>query len=413
VGNLDDVRISALQWRVLALCLALALVDGFDTQSLGFVLPALATDFSTSAASFTPVILAGQLGMISGGILLSGVSDRFGRRRVVLLSTAVFSLGTLATVLVDSLGALGVLRFVTGVGIGGILPNLLATGAEHAPARRRSTFVTVISCGLGLGGFLGGLLAAWAIPQWGWHSLFLLGGIGGLVLFALACLGLPEPVRRAGAPVAARADEAPAATATWRALFGGRTALTVGLWVAFGLTFLVQFFLVSWLPSLLDTAGAGTGLSLVAIALYNLGGVAGCLLVGPLADRWAAPHRVLALGAAVGFVAVLVCAVTTTAPLLLVPAVTLLGLCVVGNLAGLNALGAASYPTAVRATGLGWAFGVGRGVSLLGPAAGGLLLAAGLGAPQVVASTALPVALSFVCFLVIGRRAHREQVRHG
>ncbi|MGW0174300.1 MFS transporter [Rhodococcus sp. NPDC003322] len=431
---IDTAPVSVLQKRAIALCLALAILDGMDAQLIGFAIPALSEDWGLSKASFGLLLALSSGAMVVGSLVFGPVADRWGRRRVILLCTVLFSVFTLASAFAPSMGVLIVLRVLAGIGLGGVTPNLIALTSEYSPARNRSTLVTIVVAGMSLGGFLGGLAAAQLIPAYGWESIFLAGGVLPLVVAALAWAGLPE----SGKFLAARGDHAGAAKilsaiapgadlsgavhftqdtvvvtkSPVRELFAnGRALDTVLLWVVFVINFLVIYFLFGWMPSLFSQAGQSASTAILAAALFNLGGMAGALSVGHITDRVAAAwgqsggsraaYAVVMGGYTLGALFIGAVAMSLSNPTLLLITICVVGFGISGSSAGIIAIAASIYPVAARSTGIGWAMGIGRIGSIVGPTVGAALIAAGMDARTIFLLMVVPTALAVVTLGVL------------
>lgn len=205
---IDEGRWTSFHTLTVGFCAAVTVLDGFDTQAIAFVAPVLAKAWGLTPASFGPVFSVGLIGMMVGALVLGPVADRKGRKLAILISVALMGLFSLATIFATSIEALLVLRFLTGLGLGGAMPNVIALSAEYTPARWRSTAVGVMFCGFPLGAVAGGLLAAQIIPIYGWESVFLIGGAVPLLLLFVLVAMLPESIRflaaRAGRETAVR-----------------------------------------------------------------------------------------------------------------------------------------------------------------------------------------------------------------
>ena len=178
------------------MCAAVLFLDGFDTQAIGYVAPALAKEWGlTTRAALGPVFSAGLFGLMIGALVFGPLADRVGRKTIIIFSTAAFGLGALATALAQDIPTLLVIRFLTGLGLGGAMPNTVAMTSEYNPQRRRATMVMIMFCGFSIGAALGGLLAADLIPRFGWRSVFLVGGIAPLIMVPMLAWRLPESVR--------------------------------------------------------------------------------------------------------------------------------------------------------------------------------------------------------------------------
>jgi AAHS family 4-hydroxybenzoate transporter-like MFS transporter len=397
VDFIDRQPVAGFHLRLLLICAAVLFLDGFDTQAIGYVAPALAKEWGLSKGALGPVFSAGLFGLMIGALVFGPLADRIGRKKIIVVSTLAFGVGALITALVGDVNALLVIRFLTGLGLGGAMPNAIAMMAEFNPQRRRSTMVMIMFCGFSIGAALGGLVAAWLIPQFGWRAVFVVGGLAPLVMLPILILRLPESVRflataghapgrvaellkqisphTAFAPgVQFLVHETHLAGLPVAHLFReGRTLVTLLLWVVFFMSLLDIYFLANWLPTVLNDLGASVSQAALIGSMLQVGGVVGTFALGSVIDRFsfraltvlyfAAVFAVGAIGQ-LGHSAVLVSVAIFAA-----------GFCVVGGQIAANALAAAFYPTSVRATGVGWALGMGRVGSIVGPLVGGVLLA--------------------------------------
>ena len=189
---IDRVPLGRLQWITIVLCGLVAILDGFDTQAIAFVAPLIARDMQLEMSAFGPVFGAGLLGLTVGALAFGPAADRWGRKPIIILSTLVFGLFALLTPAVHSLNALMIMRFLTGLGLGGAMPNIIALTSEYSPAGKRATLVTLMFCGFPLGAVLGGLISAQLMAKFGWPVVFYLGGVLPLALLPFLLLWLPE-----------------------------------------------------------------------------------------------------------------------------------------------------------------------------------------------------------------------------
>ena len=192
---IDQQPVGGFQIRLLLTCAAVLFLDGFDTQAIGYVAPALAKEWGLTKAALGPVFSAGLFGLMIGALVFGPLADRIGRKKIIIFSTLAFGIGTLATAFVQDVNTLLAIRFLTGLGLGGAMPNAIAMTSEFSPHRRRATMVMIMFCGFSVGAALGGLLAAALIPQFGWRSVFVVGGVAPLLLVPILALRLPESVR--------------------------------------------------------------------------------------------------------------------------------------------------------------------------------------------------------------------------
>jgi MFS transporter, AAHS family, 4-hydroxybenzoate transporter len=401
--------------RILILCCLAMAVEGFDVQLIAYAAPAIIREWHIEKAYFAPVFSAALLGYMIGATVLSGVSDRIGRQRTLVLGNIFFGLLTIASSFATTIPVLLVLRFIAGLGLGCSIPSVMALGVEYAPQQRRAFRISVLFVGYTLGAALGGFVTAALIVQFGWQSAFYLGGCGSLTVGVIAYFFIPESVRFLAvrnpddpriAAITKRLlpeiDIGPATRFTVdekgiqpglpvRYLFtDGRTLLTSLLWLSFILSLTGHHFLTSWLPTVLDADGVPLAHAVGAGALIQVGGAAGSLIVGRLLDRIGIIAIALAFVFAIPFV-ILIGAVSMP-EVQLMGVVFLAGLFLLGGQVGLNALAGTLYPTFIRSTGAGWALGVGRVGSILGPTLGGVLIALKLPTPILFVCAAIPVA---------------------
>ncbi len=400
---LDEGRWTSYQ-RILTLISALAIIfDGFDIQILGFAVPSMMREWGLTRGAFAPVLAFGLLGMAAGSPVAGFIGDRWGRRPALVLSLWLFAAATLATSLVHSVVALGVLRFLTGVGTGGALPNAGALVAEFAPLRNRPMAVKLTIVCVPLGGMLGGLLAADVLPAYGWRALYQLGGIAPLVFGALLWLVLPESPRflvqnprrwpelarllkrmsRDVAPSGAFRDSGERSTrqGSISELLGPALRRdTAGLWVAFFFCLGGIYLVFGWLPTMLTGSGVNVAAASRGLATYNLGGVGGVFLWTLLVTAFGSRRPLLAgaLGAAVAAAAILLVPTPLSANLtLLLGAIGLNGLLANAVQTSMYALASHLYPASIRATGIAYASAVGRMGGVVSSLGGATIIAAG------------------------------------
>lgn len=394
---IDRQPVGGFQIKLLLTCAAVLFLDGFDTQAIGYVAPALAKQWNLSRAALGPVFSAGLFGLMIGALVFGPLADRVGRRRIIIFSTLAFGIGSLATAFVGDVNTLLMIRLLTGLGLGGAMPNAVAMTSEFSPHRRRATMVMIMFCGFSIGAALGGLLAAALIPQFGWRSVFVVGGVAPLLLAPILAWRLPESVRflaltgRAHEQIAALLTRinpnVPPATRTFvvheprlaglpiKHLFReGRTLPTLLLWVVFFMSLLDLYFLSNWLPTVLNDLGASVSSAAVIGSMLQVGGVVGTFALGSVVDRFS--FRALALVYSVAVFAIGAIGQLGHSVMLVTLAIFAAGFCIVGGQIAANALAATYYPTSMRSTGVGWALGIGRVGSIIGPLIGGALMTA-------------------------------------
>jgi AAHS family 4-hydroxybenzoate transporter-like MFS transporter len=421
---------SRLQIRTITLCGLVLFSDGFDAQTIGFLAPSIADGTGIPVNTFGPIFSASLIGLMIAAMAAGPIADRWGRKWPIIFSTVTLAIFSLLTAHSTSFNQLLIYRFLTGLGLGGALPNAVALSSEYVPKRLMAVLVAVLFCGLPLGGFICGMLSTALLPVYGWQSVFYVGGIFPLVLSLLLVLLLPESVqflsqqrgnsRKIKSLLAAIAPEIAAgyvgpppaeSTAECKGISvkylftEGRAIGTVLLWVPNFMNLLLMYVIVNWLPALLREAGMSVADGVTATSFYSLGGIFGTFSEGFLI-RLGGSFRVLLIQ--FGFCGLLVAsmAVAADAWWLVVILSFLLGILVIGAQAGLNVLAAQFYPTSIRSTGVGWALGMGRIGSIAGPLIAGILLSKGWQEGQVLAAGAIP-ALFALASVLLGRRVSR------
>jgi MFS transporter, AAHS family, 4-hydroxybenzoate transporter len=371
--------------------------DGFDLAVIGYVVPELVKQWGIPPKAFTVALTAGVIGLFFGGPLLGWVGDRLGRKKAIIIGLSTYGLLTLATTMVTSLNQLVVLRFLTGIGLGGMIPNVLALAAEVAPRRLRGRFAVIVLFGVPAGLALPGLFAAALVPQYGWPVLLLIGGLLPLAIALVAQFTLPESLKflmqkggrdsevvevaRALRPdlvidartrFTTKAATAGGGSSPAQLFKSGLALITPTLWVALATNQFANFFTITWLPTLLQSAGLSTAQAGVAASMFSLGGLAGGVVFTFLIDKLGVLPIVgffilgIPLVASVG--------IPNLPPELIGAIIAGAGFCVYGNQFGINAALVMIYPTPVRAIGAGWAQAFGRIGSIAAPVVGGTLL---------------------------------------
>jgi len=230
------------------LCGLVQMLDGYDLSAIGLAVPSLVKEWALPPAAFTQAFALSSVGIMVGAMTAGPVADRFGRRPILLLSVLMFGVFSLVSAWAPSLGWLVGLRFLTGIGIGAAMPTTVALTADHIPERWRATVIMFMFCGTTLGGFLAGQIAAATIPHWGWHAIFLIGGIMPLVLLLLLLAVLPESHELRVAHAAAPKPGNPVAGLFGRDLI----ATTLLLWAIYLLNLLSMYVISYWLPTVLN-----------------------------------------------------------------------------------------------------------------------------------------------------------------
>jgi AAHS family 4-hydroxybenzoate transporter-like MFS transporter len=425
-GLINTHPLSFFQKGIMVLIGGVVVMDGFDVQAIGFVAPALTQDWHIDPAALGPVFGAGLLGMLFGSMILSMLADRVGRRPVLVGATTFFSLCMLATAAVDSVQQLAFLRFLTGLGIGGVMANAVALASEYSPQRQRASLLLWISCGFTGGAIAGGLISATMIPWAGWRSVFVVGGILPLAIAAVMYWRLPESLLflslqkkdhdklgqllRRIAPDAdlgrdlhvASPEELRGRGSLMKLFRDGRALMTVLLWLVSFANLLNLFFLANWLPLLSTRMGFSSSTAVLMGTTLQLGGFIGAIFMGPLIDRLGY-YRVLAPVFFMAWFAVAAIGQPGFSLALLYLVIFVAGVCIVGAQPAVNALASTLYPTEVRATGVGWCLGVGRAGAIVGPVVAAQLVALNWSSQGLFLTASIPALLA--CVVVIGLAA--------
>lgn len=395
---IDNAAVGRFHWRLLTLCTLCLVVDGFDVQAMGYVAPALIREWGVASSALGPVFSAALVGVLFGSLGCSMLADRFGRRPMLIAGSLYFAAATLLTTQARTLDQMLVIRFLAGLGLGGIMPNSAALVSEYSPKKSRVAMIMITQTGFTAGAALGGFIAAWLIPAFGWRAVFYLGGSIPLVIGLLMLLYLPESleflvlrgnkkhvVRRWLThmnPIAPPPETVEFTTADHNRqgvpaadLFReGRRMTTPLLWVITFMNLLNLYFLSSWIPTVVRDSGYTTRIAVLAGAMVQLGGTVGPFVSSRFINRF-------------GFIPTLTvsffCAGLSIAGIgqpglpiaMLFLTIFIAGWCVVGGQPGINALAALHYPAYLRSTGIGWALGIGRIGAIVGPFVGGELLA--------------------------------------
>jgi AAHS family 4-hydroxybenzoate transporter-like MFS transporter len=427
---IDSAPVGPLHIRIFVLCAAIMSLDGFDLGLLGYVVPAMAAEWTLPPASFAFALSASLIGVAFGSTIAGWLGDRFGRRTALLWMFVAGAVGSLLTALCNDLTELSICRFVTGFGMGGTIPNVIALVTEFAPRKRRSFLVVLVYSMAALGSTGASIIAGPLITNLGWQSMFVVGGFLPLLVGSLAFFLLPESVRFtitsrrnvAGAATLLRelsgrdehdpllqqalivpAGASPGAPVTEPAarLFAGwlRWATPL-LWITFIGTQALVFFNSSWLPTVLRQAGFRLEVAIQATGLFHFGGV-----VGGLLTSWLASRTSLSSLLAILYALATLCLVALGSGVRGDAAAYLLsfsiGFTVMGASFCLGAFASGCYPDPLRARGLGWGLGVGRVGSVASPLLGGAALAAGFGMDTIITALAIPAAVCCVAMFLM------------
>ena len=426
----DDAKFTPFHWSVLLWCLMIIIFDGYDLVIYGVALPLLMQEWGLSAVQAGLLASTALFGMIFGAMSFGTLSDKLGRKKTIMICVAIFSGFTFLGAFASNPIEFGILRFLAGLGIGGVMPNVVALMTEYAPKKIRSTLVAVMFSGYAIGGMTSALLGAWLVADYGWKIMFYIAAIP-MICLPLIWKFLPESLmfltqkgeRDKVAEIvqkispqqnittstefslneASNEDEAPL-----KALFQqGRTFSTMMFWVAFFMCLLIVYALGSWLPKLMIQAGYSLGASMLFLFALNIGGMVGAIGGGVLADRFHL-KPVLTIMFSVGAVALILLGFKSH-QILLYSLIAVAGAATIGSQILLYTFVAQFYPAAVRSTGMGWASGIGRIGAIVGPVLTGALLTLQLPHQMNFLVIAIPGFIAALAIFLVNLKASVEK----
>lgn len=382
----------------IALCFIVALIEGFDLQAAGTAAAGLRHTFELDPRMLGWVFSAGIIGLLPGAFFGGWIADRIGRKKILIAAVLLFGVFSLATAYVQSYSVLLLVRFMTGLGLGAALPNLIALCAEAVGEQRRGTAISIMYAGVPLGGALAAVVAMLGGDHW--QLTFIIGGLAPLLVVPLMMVLLPE------SNVFRQQADATSRVSTSKALFGeGRASITLALWVSYFFTLTVMYMLLNWLPSLLMGQGFTKPEAGLVQMLFNIGGALGSLSGGLLLDRFNGVKVVI--GVYLGLLAALVGVGLSVGIVPMAIAGFAAGVFVMAAQLVLYAMAPPSYPTSVRATGVGAAVAIGRLGSVAGPLAAGQILAAGAGTTGVLLATSPGLVIAALAIITVVSRPSR------
>ncbi|MDR6711437.1 benzoate transport [Pseudomonas hunanensis] len=397
----NDQPMRPFQYLAVGVCIVLNMIDGFDVLVMAFTASSVASEWGLNGAQVGMLLSAGLFGMAAGSLFIAPWADRFGRRPLIMFCLVLSGIGMLLSAHSQTPTQLALLRALTGLGIGGILASSNVIASEYANKRWRGLAVSLQSTGYALGATFGGLLSVWLLTHYGWRSVFTVGGWVTLATLPVVMLYLPESLdfllAKRPAKGVAKLDRLavqlgqpapgafPAATqdteqaprsALVQLLNGVSRRTTLLLWALFFLVMFGFYFIMSWTPKLLVSAGLSAQQGVSGGVLLSVGGIVGATLIGLLASRWRL-STVLSVFMLVtaGLLVLFACTATSVTAALALG--LLIGLASNACVAGLYALSPMLYGASVRATGVGWGIGIGRIGAILSPTVAGLLLDGG------------------------------------
>ena len=428
---IDHAKFSKFHFQVVAWCLLIILFDGYDLAINGVVLPLLMQDWGLTAMQAGMLASTALAGMMFGAMLFGSLADKIGRKKVIMICIVLFSGLTFAGGFASNPTEFAILRFLAGLGIGGVMPNLVALTSEYAPQKMRSTLVTTMFSGYAVGGVMAALLGSWFTPDFGWQIMFFIAGIP-LFLLPVIWKFLPESLtfivqqnRQAEARQIVRRLEpkvvvtdtttfelhkvdVPESASVVSLFRRGRAINTLLFWTAFFTCLLTMYALSSWLPKLMMAAGYSMDNSLMFMMVMNVGAVIGIVGGGILADRFHLKPVLMFLGI-MGAIVMSLMGFQSNQFLLYI-LVFLAGAASIGSQMLLYSYVAQYYPLAVRSTGIGWSSAIGRMGAIIGPILIGGLLGMNLPAHFNFIAVGLPVLITAIAVALIMNESDSEKI---
>jgi len=424
---IDNGEVSAQQLLVVGLCLFFNMLDGFDITAMAVVAGAVSSELQLTPDRLGWIFSFALAGMMFGAMFLAPVSDIIGRRKVIILSVCLVGASIILTAYANSLLEFILLRFVSGMGAGAMLACQATLSAEYSPDKYRAASVAVVTSGYPMGAMMTSVVAGYIMPEFGWRGMFMFGGVFTLAMGIVAWMLIPESLKYL---FERRPDNAlervnvilsklrkptlvsmPAVAVEqkgkdnlvkvmFKLLAPEHRIKTLTLWTAFFLCFSTLYFLMSWIPKLMEDTGYSASIGHDAFFNFNLGGVIGIYLMAWMSTRWKLSTLIFILSSssAVGMV---IFAYAPNQLSLLMTLILLIGILQQGGFTGLYGAASKVYPTEIRSTGIGWAIGLGRSGAVAGPAIAGYLIVAGFDMSANFIFFAIPMAIGgFIAYLL-------------
>ncbi|MDQ0801422.1 MFS transporter [Arthrobacter sp. SLBN-112] len=386
-------------WWVLCLACAAVVLDGYDTVALGLSIPAIAKDWGVQASEFTAALALTSAGVALGYLAVGRLVAKLGTRNVIVSAVVVFTLGSLLTAWSGSIMELTILRFVTGLGLGAVLPAAVSHATAVNPRRWRQSIAVAVMTGISLGALIAGLAGSGIVAAFGWQWVFIIGAVSSTVLLPFLWFGLSDNRVSNALMDAAEAKHHASVARLFDPSVRSRTLL---LWAFSFLIFSVFYVFSSWLPTLLTSYGFSTGLAPLGSAALGIGSIIGaCVLI--LGSRRFRMTSVLAGTSAVAIVFLVTSAFLGPDKALLLLVFGGVGLGLQAGMIGQAAVAVTLYPQATVTAGIGWAASLGRLGSVVGPIFGGVLIGLGVDTSIIVLAVCVPVIIALVLVLMLGR----------
>lgn len=421
----DEARLNGFHGKVLLWCALIIIFDGYDLAVAGIALPSIMKEMGVTAQNAGFMVSSALFGMMFGAIFLGTIADKIGRRKAIAICIFLFSVFTAAAGFTNNPYTFSAMRFLAGLGIGGVMPNLVAQMTEYSPKKIRSTMVTLMFSGYAVGGMLAALLGKGLIESYGWASVFLAAGLP-VLLIPFILKSMPESmpflikenrldelkkiVSQMSPDYRPQADDGfalPSADKAQSAPVGklfqdNRGFSTVMFWVTFFMCLFMVYALSSWLTKLMAGAGYSLGSALTFVLVLNFGAMIGAVGGGWLADRFHIKYVLVGMYALAAVSITLLGFKVPTELLFLLVGLT--GASTIGTQIVTYAYAGQFYPMAIRSTGIGWASGVGRSGAILAPIVIGTLVGMSLPLEQNFMAIAIPAVIAMIAASMINHR---------
>lgn len=422
---IDREKMSPLQWTVFFLGFLVFFCDGLDTGIIGFIAPALLDDWGISKPALAPVLSAALFGMSIGAIISGPLSDKFGRKGVIVMTTLLFSIFTIMCGFASSTQELMLYRFITGIGLGAAMPNISTIVSEYMPLKRKAFLTGLAGCGFMLGISSGGLLSAYLLENQGWKNVIIIGGVIPIILIFFLISKLPESPQYLikqnkqdkARPILEKIQGYAFADNTEfylasniptnqtqspiKILFKKYFWGSAMLWLCCFTSLMVFYLLTSWMPTILKTAGFSTQQFSLIAAIFPFGGVIGASLMGWYMDK-TNPNTVIKYAYLMAFGLFIVAALVSSDIMMLGISIFLIGALLAGAQSSLLPLSAIFYPAECRAVGVSWMHGIGRIGAIIGAFYGSLIFTLDLSLSGLFYILAIPTLISFIALALKG-----------
>jgi MFS transporter, AAHS family, 4-hydroxybenzoate transporter len=418
----DPIKISTLQFITIAICFLMNMLDGMDVMVISYIAPALTKEWAITPQVLGVVFSAGLIGMTIGTVFLAPHADVVGRRNIILLCAAIMGTTVFATCFAHSIQEMMCYRFLSGLGIGGMLASCATLTSEFAPSKTKAFWISFVMGGYPIGAVLTGLAAAQIIPLHGWRVMLQVAGVMTLLTLPLVYFVLPESIdfllkkRPNGAlekinAILARMKQAQlselplvsvekVSKIAVASLFNGARKLpTIYLWISLFLSFATLYYLLTWIPTLAQNTGLSMQLAIYAGMVFNLGAFLGIVTQGYLSSRFGLQRTIFGFHLATAFLMLIFSFFNGSALILIL--FGLIGFAIQGGFVGLYAVAASLYPTEIRGTGVGWAMSMGRLGGIIGPTIGGALAGIGVSTGMSFIVFAFPALVAGIATLMI------------